>query len=62
MTDGPVELDEHRGMAAQKALRSAGVSMRFTPIKMRSGLASALTRAQHHAWIEALAPSSGSIG
>jgi hypothetical protein len=61
MTDGPVELYEHRGKAAQKALRSAGVSMRFTPIKMRSGLASALTREQNHAWMGALAPASGRI-
>src|ERR1700716_1720489 len=30
--------------------------------RMRNGLASALARAQNHAWIEALAPSSGSIG
>ena len=61
MTDGPVELDEHRGMPLRRPLRSADVSMRFTPIKRRSGLASALTRAQNHAWMEALAPSFGSI-
>ena len=34
---------------------------RVIAARARNGLASALTRAQNHAWMEALAPSSGSI-
>ena len=33
MTDNPVELDEHRGMAAQNRRKFTGASRKFRPIR-----------------------------